>query len=68
MVPFGERLKFLRTDKELSQQKLANELSVNQRTVSNWEKGIRRPDFEILVSIADFFDVTTDFLLGRTDY
>ncbi len=68
MILFGERLKTLRTDRNFSQQTLAEKLSVNQRTISNWEQGTRRPDYELLVAIAEFFDVTTDYLLGRTDY
>ncbi len=42
-------------------------LSVDQRTISNWETGIREPDYEMLVKIAKLFDVTTDYLLGVED-
>lgn len=39
-------------------------LSVDQRTISNWEKGIRQPDYEMLVRISQCFNVSTDYLLG----
>lgn len=67
MIQFKERLKELRLEKELSQAELAKALKINQRTVSNWETGIRQPDFETLVLIAEYFSVTTDYLLGISD-
>lgn len=68
MVLFKERLKELRKEKHLSQTELANELKVSQRCVSGWETGYREPDFKTLEEIAKYFEVTTDFLLGLTDY
>lgn len=64
MIKFQERLKELRNEKELSQQELAKELKVSQRSISSWETGFRQPDFETLSLIAKYFDVTTDYLLG----
>jgi len=46
---------------------LATILGVNQRTISNWEVREIEPDYDILVLIANYFDVTTDYLLGRED-
>ncbi|MDE7082883.1 MAG: helix-turn-helix domain-containing protein [Clostridia bacterium] len=63
-MKFQERLKELRNEKELSQQELAKELKVSQRSISSWETGFRQPDFETLSLIAKYFDVTTDYLLG----
>ena len=67
MNKFSEKLKELRKDKDLSQKKLAKDLNVDQRSISNWEKGVREPDFNTLVQIAKYFDVKTDYLLGLED-
>ena len=67
MNKFAERLKELRMEKNLLQSELGKFLSVDQRTISNWEKGIRQPDFETLAAIARFFDVSVDYLLGLED-
>lgn len=67
MILFKERLKELRKEKHLSQIELAKELQVSQRSISSWETGFRRPDFEMLEILAKFFNVTTDYLLGITD-
>ena len=68
MVKFAQRLKELRLDNSLTQAELANALSVDQRTVSTWEKGIRDPDFESLMKIARYFNISADYLLGLVDY
>ena len=64
---FSARMKELRLDKQLSQADLAKAMSVNQRTISNWEKSVRQPDFETLAMLAEFFQVSTDYLLGLED-
>lgn len=64
MTDFSKKLKELRIEKELTQAQLAKLLLVDQRSISNWEKGTREPDFSTLVMIAEFFHVTTDYLLG----
>jgi len=61
------RLKFLRTQKGISQLKLSMDLSVNQNTISRYENGQREADYETLIKIADYFDVSIDYLLERTD-
>lgn len=61
------RLKELRKARGISQQKLATHLNVARSTVAMWETGASAPDYEALDKIADFFDVTTDYILGRTD-
>lgn len=65
---FGQRLRELRTGKDMTQLTLAHLLNVDRTTVVNWECGKREPDFEMLIKIADYFGVTCDFLLGRTEY
>ncbi len=61
------KIKDLRTSHGLSQVELGNELSVTKQTVSNWENNNIQPSIEMLVKIADYFCVSTDFLLGRND-
>lgn len=63
---FGQKLKMLRTSKKLNQSELSKILGVSSSTVGMYEQGRRFPDQIILTKIADYFDVTTDYLLGRT--
>ena len=66
MAQFGEKLVGLRQKHKLTQLELASAIFVSVSTISNYEKGIHFPDLDKLMAIADFFDVTTDYLLGRT--
>lgn len=66
-VNFSENLKNLREEKGLSQRQLAEEIKVSQANISRWEKGTQSPSIEWLIIIAQFFDVTTDYLLGLED-
>lgn len=61
------RLKELRKEKGLSQLKLAIELNTTQNTISRYETGDREPGIAELIKIADFFDVSLDYLLERTN-
>ena len=61
---FGKNLKQLRLEKGLSQRKLGEIFSVSNQTVSTWETGFREPDFDTLIKIAKYFQVSTDYLLG----
>ncbi len=61
---FAQRLRELRTSKNLDQKDIANALGVLDATVSMWETGKRVPYHELLIKIADFFDVSIDYLLG----
>lgn len=61
------RLKQLRTERGISQVRLAMELSVSQHTISRYETGEREADYAMLIRIADYFDVSVDYLLERTD-
>lgn len=63
----GDRLKKERLTKDLNQPELAKILNVAKGTVSNWENGNRSPDPEMLSKLATFFDVSVDYLLGRTE-
>lgn len=61
------RIRELRKEKNLSQKDLATQFHVAQNTISGWEKGIRDPDTDTVAALAAFFDVSTDYLLGKTD-
>ena len=62
---FAETLKKLRRTKKISQVALAEHLGITQQAVGKWETGRSQPDPQTLRSLADYFDVTTDYLLGR---
>ena len=64
---FSTRLKELRKKAALTQVEFAKKINVANGTVGNWESGNRQPDHEMLTKLADFFDVSVDYLLGRTD-
>ena len=61
------RLKELRKKRGLSQLKLALDLNTNQNTISRYETGERQADYDMLIAIADYFNVSIDYLLERTD-
>lgn len=61
------RLREIRKEKGISQLKLAMELNTNQNTISRYETGDREPGINELIRIADYFNVSIDYLLERTD-
>ena len=70
MICQGEnmfKLKELRKKNHISQVKLALEMNMAQNTISQYENEVRQADYETLIAFADFFDVSVDYLLGRTD-
>lgn len=62
-----KRMSYLRKDKGLSQAELSKILGISQQAVSKYENGTREPDNKTLISIASYFGVTTDYLLGTSD-
>jgi methanogenic corrinoid protein MtbC1 len=66
MHTFGNQLKKIRKDRNLKQKDLAQILDVAQSTIANYEQGIRFPDEDMLLRIADIFGVSVDYLLGRS--
>ncbi len=64
---FGARLKELRLDSKISQRKLGEILGFSNQTVSFWEIGRCEPDYDSLIKIAKYFNVSADFLLGLSD-
>ena len=64
----GQKLSQLRKERELGQKELAALLNMSIGTISNYENNVHAPDLATLCRLADFFQVTTDYLLGRTGY
>ena len=67
-IILGKRLKELREEKGLTQKQLAEQLNLHSVTYLHYEKSQREPPLAVLVQMAVFFEVTTDYLLGLTDY
>jgi transcriptional regulator with XRE-family HTH domain len=67
MVVFGDRLKDLRTDSDLTQDELSKILGITRSALSNYENNEREPDFKLLVKFANYFNVSLDFILCRTN-
>ena len=63
IIEIGKRIKEIRTEQGLSQQKFGELLSVSQDTISLWENGRAVPTAEFLIAIARRFDVSTDYIL-----
>ncbi|MBR6778999.1 MAG: helix-turn-helix transcriptional regulator [Clostridia bacterium] len=61
------RLKDLRLENNLSQQKLAKLIGVTQKAIDFWEKGINEPKASYIIKLAKYFQVSTDYLLGVED-
>lgn len=64
MVDFGNTLKTLRIKNNFTQAQLAQRLGLTKSVISAYENGLRMPSYDVLISIAKTFKVTTDYLLG----
>lgn len=64
---FEQRLKDLRNGKKMTQDDLGSFLNVSGKTIGAWERGSRQPNLDMINKIANFFSVSTDYLLGQTD-
>lgn len=67
-MELGKRLRLLREQKKLSQIQLADKLGIPHQSISNYERGYRHPPSDTLLQIADFFEVSVDYLLGRSAF
>lgn len=67
MAKFCDRLKALREDNDILSKDFAKAMNVESSTISNWERGARFPKEDMLIKIADYFNCSLDYLLGRTD-
>lgn len=68
MKIIGERIRLLRTENNLSQESFAKKIGSNQKQVSKWERGQIEPNIDMLTKLADYFETTVDYLIGRKDY
>ncbi|MEF9952176.1 MAG: helix-turn-helix transcriptional regulator [Clostridium sp.] len=66
MLGFNERLRELREDKDLTQDELADHLNITRYQLSNYETGKSEPNIQTLILLADYFNVSLDYLLCRT--
>lgn len=62
---FAERLKELRQERNLSQTALAQIIGVSQKAIDYWERAINEPKATYIMRLADYFDISADYLLGR---
>jgi len=67
MATFEERIKMLREKQGLSQEELGKVIGVKRFAIYSYEKGKSYPEAKSLVGLADYFDVSIDYLMGRTD-
>lgn len=67
MFNFGLHLKQLRQLKNITQKQLANAIGASESGVQNYELGTRKPNYDMLIALADYFDVSLDYLVGRSD-
>lgn len=67
MNSFGERLKTLRNSKKLKQEELAQKINISKSAIGMYERNEREPSFEILEKLANYFEVSTDFLLTGSE-
>ena len=66
-MELGNQIKTYRTNMNLSQEDLADRIYVTRQTISNWENNINEPKISYVISIAKFFNVSTDYLLGMDE-
>ncbi len=64
----GDRIKLLRSEKNISQDTLAKSISSNQKQISKWERGQIEPNIDMLKKLADYFGVSVDYLIERVDF
>lgn len=67
MTTFGERLKLLRNERNLTQKEFSAIIGINERSYQNYEINQSTPNHKILLFLADYFDVSLDYLVGRSD-
>lgn len=63
----GDRIRSLREKHNLTQEQIAKKIGISRGTYAHYEINKRRPDYETLIKIAEIFDVSTDYLVGRSD-
>lgn len=67
MFDFGSHLKHLRKSRNITQKQLAKEIGASERGIQHYELGERKPTYEMLIALANYFDISLDYLVGRSD-
>ena len=67
MFQFGQHLKAMRKAKGVTQKQLAIDIGASERGIQQYELGERKPTYDMLITLADYFDVSLDYLVGRSD-
>ena len=67
MTSFNERLKEIRINHNITQKQLSIDLSLSERGIQSYELGERKPGLDALIALADYFNVSLDYLTGRSD-
>ena len=67
MFYFNEHLKKLRKSRNLTQKQLAEGIGSSERGIQPYEMGVRKPTYDKLIALADYFDISIDYLVGRSD-
>lgn len=67
MFNFGQHLKDLRKAKGVTQKQLAIDIGASERGIQQYELGERKPTYDMLIALADYFNVSLDYLVGRSD-
>lgn len=65
---YYRRIRDLREDADLTQEKLVQKLGMHKTTYTNYEQGKREPPFSFIIQLADFYGVTTDYIAGRSKH
>ena len=66
MFNFGEHLKEMRISFNYTQKQVSSKIGITERNYQRYEANDQRPSFDILISLADFYNVSLDYLVGRT--
>lgn len=67
MATFGERIKFLRLHIGMTQKQMSKQFNITERAYQRYEANQSTPNYAVLLSLADYFDVSLDYLCGRSD-
>jgi transcriptional regulator with XRE-family HTH domain len=67
MFDFGNHLKKMRQSKNITQRQLAEFIGASERGIQNYELNVRKPNFDIIIKLCRYFDVSADYLLGLSD-
>jgi transcriptional regulator with XRE-family HTH domain len=67
MFSFGQHLKSLRLSKKCTQKQLAFDIGISESIIQRYESNTRKPTYDTLILLSDYFDISIDYLVGRTD-